>query len=160
MKRRFTEEQRNQYKDLIEYSQEFIDKCLLVFAEDEEMKELLEEKSFLVNAILNSEIKKENSSKEICKTLKNDFIKLYNEQYRSKGLFIENGKVVARMGMGGYRSANLESIHPTSEVNPYWKAVLEYNEDRRAAGRIAAENHIAGGGILPSFDEEEKIYTK
>ena len=40
------------------------------------MKELLEEKSFLVNAILNSEIKKENSSKEICKTLKNDLSSL------------------------------------------------------------------------------------
>lgn len=160
MERRFTEEQRNQYKDLIEYPQAFIDKCLLVFAEDEEMKELLEEKSFLVNAILNSEIKKENSSKEICKTLKNDFIKLYNEQYRSKGLFIENGKVVARMGIGNYRCAKLVSVHPSFEISPRCKAALEYNESRRAAGRIAAENHIAGGGILPSFDDNEKIYTK
>ena len=29
---------------------------------------------------------------------------------------------------------------------------LDYNESRRAAGRIAAENHITGGGILPEYD--------
>ena len=180
MEKIFTDKERENYKGLIEYPEEFIDKCLTIYLDDEEMAELLKEKSFLVITKIQREINKEITSSdiveaneydnideivqraykiEINKDLKNDFIKLYDKQYRSKGLFIENGKVVARMSMGGYRSANLKSIHPTSEVNPYWKAVLEYDEDRRAAGKIAAENHIAGGGILPSFDEE-KIYTK
>ena len=184
MEKIFTDKERENYKGLIEYPEEFIDKCLTVYLDDEEMAELLKEKSFLVITKIQREINKEITSSdiveayeydnideivqrahktEINKDLQNDFIKLYDKQYRSKGKYIKDGKVYSKapkLKMVEYRKPVSAKPAPDYKMSPSCKAALEYNENCQAAGRIAAENHIAGGGILPSFDEEEKIYTK
>ena len=179
MGRIFNEEERKIYKDLIEYPETFIDKCLSVFPEDEEMIELLEEKSFLVILKIQREINKEITSSDIVdanehynmdeiiqraymieknKDLKNDFNKLYEQQYTSKGKYIRNGKVLnafTRLKFCEYRppvSAEVISDSKMADLEKSIQKHLDYNESRRAAGRIAAENHIAGGGILPEYD--------
>jgi len=111
---KLTEEQRNKYKGFIEYPKEFIDKCLLVYPNDELLKELLEEKSFALVAILDERKSDIISTEEIVEASKNgkmddiverakkveeakdlykDFYKLYDEQYHSKGYYIKDGKV-------------------------------------------------------------------
>ena len=65
MERIFNKKEREIYKDLMEYPETFIDKCLSVFPEDEEMVELLEEKSFLVISKIQREINKEITSSDI-----------------------------------------------------------------------------------------------
>ena len=186
MGRIFTKEQREKYKNLIEYPQKFIDKCLSIYKEDEEIKELLEEKSFLINAVINSIVNKQITSSEIveayrndnideivqmaykielCKDLQKDFMKLYDEQYRSKGKYIKDGKVYNNAPkLVEYRKPVSVKPVPGYKMSPSCKAALEYNENCQAAGRIAAENYIAGGGIKPESSEPggalEKKYSK
>lgn len=179
MGRIFNEEERKIYKDLMEYPETFIDKCLSVFPEDEEMVELLEEKSFLVISKIQREINKEITSSDIVdanehynmdeiiqraymieknKDLKNDFNKLYEQQYTSKGKYIKNGIVlnkITRFKFCEYRPPVSAEVISDSKMAGLEKSIqkhLDYNESRRTAGRIAAENHIAGGGILPEYD--------
>ena len=185
MERIFTDKERENYKGLIEYSEEFIDKCLNVYLDDEEMVELLKEKSFLVITKIQREINKEITSSdiieayeydnideivqtaykiEINKDLQNDFIKLYDKQYRSKGKYIKDGRVVSSLGKNYFRKPVSVEKLPIPEPSDRLKAALEYNENCQAAGRIAAGNHIAGGGIIPESSEPggalEKKYSK
>ena len=109
-----TKEQREKYKGLMEYPQEFIDKCLLVYPNDELVKELLEERSLALLAVLDERRSQIISTEEIveaskngemddiverakkveeAKELYNDFRVLYDEQYHSKGNYIKDGKV-------------------------------------------------------------------
>lgn len=110
----FTKEKREIYKDRIQYPSHFIEKCLLTFPDDELVKDLLEEKSFLMCALLDERMNKEITVEQIsdasdnntldiivkkaktikaCKELYSDFRTLYDEQYHSKGLYIKNGEV-------------------------------------------------------------------
>ena len=101
-------------KNKMEYPKEFIDKCLSVFPEDEEIKTLLDDKSFLLGVELEKRSKQVISAEELAKASENgsteevvkkaiiikgakelfaSFIELYDEQYRSKGKFIREGLV-------------------------------------------------------------------
>lgn len=111
---KLTEEQREKYKGLMDYPKGFIDKCLLVYPNDELVKELLEEKSLALLAILEERKLEVISTEEIVEASKNgkmdeiveraknieaskelykDFSELYDEQYHSKGNYIKDGKV-------------------------------------------------------------------
>ena len=185
MEKIFTDKERENYKGLIEYPEDFIDKCLTIYLDDEEMVELLKEKSFLVITKIQREINKEITSSdiveayeydnideivqraykiEINKELQNDFIKLYDKQYRSKGKYIKDGRVVSSLGKNYFMKPVSAKPAPDYKMSSRCEAALEYNENCQAAGRIAAENYIAGGGIKPESSEPggalEKKYSK
>ena len=178
MERLFDKEERYILKNLMEYPEEFKDKCLSVYEDDEEMKELLEEGSVLVLRKIRMEIEKGITSSDIVeayetdkmdeivqraymieknKELKEDIMKLYNEQYISKGKYIRNGQVFINPCM--YRPPVSAEIIPDEKMAPLEKAIQEHItclENRRAAGRIAAEKHIAGGGMPLSLTKDDE----
>ena len=101
------------FKNKMEYPQEFIDKCLCVYPDDEEIKQLLKDKSYGLRMALNKKCPKEITAEELieaaekgttdelvergkrikaAKELCDDFFELYEEQYLSKGRAIsDNG---------------------------------------------------------------------
>ena len=101
------------FKNKMEYPQEFIDKCLYAYPDDEEIKQLLEDKSYGLRMVLNKKCPKEITTEELieaaekgttdelvergkrikaAKELCDDFFELYEEQYLSKGRAIsDNG---------------------------------------------------------------------
>ena len=158
MEKIFTAKEREKYKGLIEYPEEFIDKCLTVYLDDEEMAELLKEKSFLVITKIQREINKEITSSdiveaceydnideivqraykiEINKELQNDFIKLYDQQYTSKGKYIKDGQVlskITRLSVCDYRPPVSTEIIPDSKMVGLEKSIqkhLEYKQNTR-----------------------------
>ena len=96
------------------------------------------------------------------KNLKEDFIKLYDQQYSSKGKYIKNGEVhskLTRLEFCEYRPPVSFKVIPDSKMAPLEKAIQEhltFLEGRRAAGRIAAEKHIAGGGTTLSLTKDDE----
>lgn len=101
------------FKNKMEYPQEFIDKCLYAYPDDEEIKQLLKDKSYGLRMALNKKCPKEITTEELieaaekgttdelvergkrikaAKELCDDFFELYEEQYLSKGRAIsDNG---------------------------------------------------------------------
>ena len=104
---------RNLCKNKIKFPQEFKVKSLTVYSQDTEIKDLLKEKSFLLRDYLEEqccvavkeleELSKNGTSEELTaknrevklkKELVDDFFALYDDQYLSKGYYIEGGLVV------------------------------------------------------------------
>ncbi len=109
-----TDDQKELYKNKMEYPQEFIDRCLKVFPDNEIVKELLETKSFLLGSYIKNsipaaityediveankkcdftEVARKNKERMDKSELFNKFMKLYDEQYSSNGWYIKDGKV-------------------------------------------------------------------
>lgn len=166
----YEETQKKLNKNKMEYPQEFIDKCLKVYPNDEVIKTLLDDKSFLLGAELEKRSKIKISSEELAesgkkgttselvkkadtikaaKELLSDFIKLYDEQYRSKGNYIRNGlDCYSDEVLLDYKIRTGKIKVEKVKIDPVYDRVchealvrrLEQNEDRRREGaRIAGE---------------------
>ena len=171
----YNEMQRNLNKNKMDYPQDFIDKVLESFPEDEEMKTLLNDKSFLLGEYLKKMSSKKISAEELtsanengtmeelvkkgnqikaAKELFSDFIKLYDEQYRSKGKFINNGLLSYSDAVlldykirKGEIKVHKIKVDPVAERKSHEALVrkLEQNEDRRRRGEEWAKNQWCGG---------------
>lgn len=108
----WTEKQlKKSFKNKMEYPQEFIDKCLYAYPDDEEIKQLLEDKSYGLRMALKKKCPKEITTEELieaaekgttdelvergkrikaAKELCDDFFELYDEQYLSRGHMISD----------------------------------------------------------------------
>lgn len=134
-------------KNKIEYPQDFIDKCFMIFPNDEVIKTLLDDKSFLLGEELQ---KRSRSEQKGAQELFLNFIDLYDEQYLSKGYFIKNGLVEYSDGIlldykirEGEVKVEKINIDPVArrkfEEAVYFR--LEQNETRRRKGlKIAKRN--------------------
>lgn len=155
-------------KNKMEYPKEFIDKCLSIFPEDEEIKTLLDDKSYSLGEELQKRLKQMISAEELSKateegtmdelvkrvnTIKGTkelfarFIDLYDEQYRSKGKFIRNGLVgYSPQVLLDYKVRKGEikvhevKIDPNEEMkrNAELIKILKQNEARRIEGERKA----------------------
>lgn len=155
-------------KNKMEYPQEFVDKCLSVFPEDEEIKTLLDDKSFLLGEALQKKSKQVISTEELAKAseigtteevvkkaktiegakeLFANFIDLYDEQYRSKGYFITAGLVGYSDGIlldykvrKGEIKVKKIKIDPVAqrEADEALRLILEQNAARRREGERIA----------------------
>ena len=72
MGRIFNEEERKIYKNLIDYPEDFTYKCLTAYSDDEEMEELLREKSFLVISKIQRESNEEITTSDIIEADRNN----------------------------------------------------------------------------------------
>ncbi len=105
------------FKNKIEYPQEFIDKCLSVYPDDEDVKQLIEDKSFLLGRYLRQHVPALITKKELIEASKNgtmeelnkrgeeikikrgladDFDRLYEDQYLRKDLHINRFGIVGK----------------------------------------------------------------
>lgn len=164
----FTEKEIELYKNKMEYPQEFIDKCLKLYPDNEEVKELLDMKSFLLGSYIKNsipaaityediveankkcdftEVARKNKERMDKSELLSKFLELYDEQYHSKGKCIKNGKVYFSLLREYKAPIKCEILPPEKGPSKRLIAALDYNESCRAAGLKAAENYIAGGAI-------------
>lgn len=158
-------------KNKMNYPENFIDKCLSVFPEDEEIITLLDDKSFLLGEELEKRSKQVISTEELAKASENgnieevakkaktiegakelfaNFIDLYDEQYRSKGKFINAGLVGFsesvlldyKVRKGEIKVEELE-IDPVAQRRSYesLRLMLEQNAERRREGERLAEKY-------------------
>ncbi len=173
MSKWFDDMQKELNKNKIDYPQDFIDKCFMIFPNDEVIKTLLDDKSFLLGEELQKRSKQvineqelreasENSNMEEvvkkaktvegAKELFESFIDLYDEQYRSKGKFIDAGLVGFsesvlldyKVRKGEIKVKKLE-IDPVAQRESYesLRLMLEQNAARRLEGeRIAGEFRV------------------
>lgn len=162
-------------KGKMEFPQEFIDKALANFPNDEELKILIEDKSFLLgdylrklcsvsisaeefsaaseNGDMDNLVKKSNQIKT-AKELSSSFEELYDEQYRSKGKFIENGlegysdgvllDYKIRHGIIKVRKVKIDPVYDR-QCHEALVYRLEQNEARRAEGARRAGEYRCGG---------------
>ena len=98
MGRKISDIVKDNFKNKMEYPQEFIDKCLKAYPDNEEVKQLLDDKSFLLGSFLREHMPKEITSKELSESpekaieviikreLVRDFDLLYETQYLRKSL--------------------------------------------------------------------------
>ena len=124
------------FKNKIEYPQEFIDKCLSVYPDDEDVKQLIEDKSFLLGRYLRQhvpalitkkelkeasengtmeELNKRGEEIKVKRSLANDFDSLYEEQYLRKDLHISKFGIVSK-DLNHITSYNCKLRH--GEVKP------------------------------------------
>lgn len=171
----YEKRQRELNKNKMKYPQEFIDKIRNNFPEDEEMNALVDEKSFLLGEYLKKVSSRTISAKELSSANKNgtmdelvkkadqikvakelfaSFINLYDEQYRSKGHFIQNGLHCYSSGVlldykirKGEIKVHKVKVDPVKEMKSHAALVrkLEQNEARRRAGEEIARNMWCGG---------------
>lgn len=173
MSKWFDDMQKELNKNKINYPQDFIDKCLIIFPDDEVIKTLLDDKSFLLGEELKNRSKQVITTEELAKANENgsteelvrkaktiegakelfeSFIDLYDEQYRSKGKFIDAGLVGFsesvlldyKVRKGEIKVKKLE-IDPVAQRESYesLRLMLEQNAARRLEGeRIAGEFRV------------------
>lgn len=173
MSKWFDDMQKELNKNKIKYPQDFIDKCLIIFPDDEVIKTLLDDKSFLLGEELKNRSKQVITTEELAKANENgsteelvrkaktiegakelfeSFIDLYDEQYRSKGKFIDAGLVGFsesvlldyKVRKGEIKVKKLE-IDPVAQRESYesLRLMLEQNAARRLEGeRIAGEFRV------------------
>ncbi|MBR2603920.1 MAG: hypothetical protein IKE10_02755 [Bacilli bacterium] len=162
-------------KDKMEFPQEFIDKALANFPDDEELKTLIEDKSFLLGDYLRKLCSTTISAEELssasesgdmdnlvkksnqinaAKELSSSFKDLYDEQYCSKGKAIKNGLVVYSPEIKldydirhGIIKVHKVKIDPVYDRQCHEALVrrLEQNEARRIEGARRAGEYRCGG---------------
>ncbi len=172
MSKWFDDMQKELNKNKIDYPQDFIDKCLIIFPNDEVIKTLLDDKSFLLGEELQKRSKQVISEQELreasensnmeevvkkaktvegAKELLANFIDLYDKQYLSKGYLIKDGLVVYSESIlfdnkikNGEIKAEAIQIDPVArrEMEEAVYFRLKQNEIRRRKGLKLAKKNL------------------
>ena len=174
----YQENQRELNKNKMNYPQDFIDICLKTYPDDEEVKEFLETKSFLLGNYIRKSIPAKITEEEIAAACKagnfsevarknririerteiyKKFFALYEEQWLSKGRYISRGldrsslevKEEYQIRHGLLEKGIVKEDQVASRIRQDALAYrLEQNEERRRAGEEIAKNRHCGGFFI------------
>ena len=133
------------FENKMSYPEDFAKKCIEIYPDNEEIKELLRTQSFLLGSVLKKLISKDETDQEKI-DLYETFEALYKEQYTSKG------KIITAYGLIASSKSSLKQEIKKGKLIPVEKMTyaqvvsiqnniesrINQNEERRLFGEIEA----------------------
>ena len=130
----------------MEYSKDFIKKCLALYPNNEKIIDLLSRKSYLLKEELIQGIEKADSNKKEKEDLYNEFNNLYKEQYLSRNLYIDEKYGTVSEVLVHFGNIEREKKIPLEELASLERnsrKMLQQNKSRRNIGSDVAAKYIS-----------------